>query len=161
LDVLSGVQTGAGTPVLYRSPDGVTWTRVGGTLGTGSPELSAFIQGPGRYALYSEPAAPVGGTTVSDLHMAPRVFSPTGTYADRELAIGFDLGRSGPVTVRVYNRAGRLVREVTSGTEMGPGANVVRWDGRDRGGVYVADGIYLVTVEALGFTRRGTLAVVR
>jgi flagellar hook assembly protein FlgD len=44
---------------------------------------------------------------------------------------------------------------------MGAGANLVRWDGRDRSGAYVADGIYLVTVEALGETRRNTLAVVK
>jgi flagellar hook assembly protein FlgD len=65
------------------------------------------------------------------------------------------------VTVRVYNRAGRLVREVVAGQSFGPGANLVRWDGRDREGSVVADGIYLVTVEALGQTRTQTLAVVR
>ena len=89
------------------------------------------------------------------------MFSPTGGYADGEVGIGFTLGQSGSVTVRVYNRAGWMVREVASGVALGPGANLVRWDGRDRDGSVVADGLYLVSVEALGRTETRTLAVVR
>ena len=81
--------------------------------------------------------------------------------ANDHVAIGFSSCCSAPVTVRIYNRAGRLVSEVVSGRTMGAGANIIRWDGRERGGLYVADGIYLVTVEALGQTRRNTLAIVR
>ena len=44
---------------------------------------------------------------------------------------------------------------------MPPGANLAHWDGRDREGSIVTDGLYLVTVEALGQTRTSTLAVVR
>jgi flagellar hook assembly protein FlgD len=77
------------------------------------------------------------------------------------VAIGFTLGRSAPVTARVYNRAGRLVREVVSGEKMGPGSALLRWDGRDHTGITVADGLYLVTVEAMGHTQRKTIAVVK
>jgi hypothetical protein len=58
-------------------------------------------------------------------------------------------------------RAGRLVRTVAERESFGAGANLVRWDGRDRDGVLVEDGIYLVTVAALGETRTQTLAVVK
>ena len=57
--------------------------------------------------------------------------------------------------------AGRLVQEVVAGQAFGAGANLVRWNGRDREGHLVPDGPYVVTVEALGETRRGPLAVVR
>jgi hypothetical protein len=53
------------------------------------------------------------------------------------------------------------MREVVAGETLLPGANLVRWDGRDRDGGVVEDGLYMVTVEALGQTRRNALAVVR
>jgi flagellar hook assembly protein FlgD len=93
--------------------------------------------------------------------VTPRVFSPRGAFASDEAAISFSLGRSGPVTVKVYNRAGRLVREVTSGQQMNAGANLVRWDGRDSAANIVQDGVYLVVVEALGQKETETLAIVR
>jgi flagellar hook assembly protein FlgD len=77
------------------------------------------------------------------------------------VAISFTLGRAGPVTAKVYNRAGRLVDELVSGLQMNAGANVVRWDGRDVDGAEVPDGLYLVAVEALGERQVQTLAVVR
>jgi hypothetical protein len=77
------------------------------------------------------------------------------------LAIAFVMGRAGSVSVKVFNRGGRLVREVAKGESMGEGANLVRWDGRDRDGTPVGSGVYLVTVEALGETRTQTLAVAK
>jgi len=65
------------------------------------------------------------------------------------------------VTVKVYNRAGRLVREVVSGQQMNAGANLVRWDGRDSNSNQVEDGLYLVVVEALGDKKVETLSIVR
>ena len=79
----------------------------------------------------------------------------------REIAIGFTLGRPAAVTVKVFSRAGRLMREVTSDAPMSSGANLVRWDGRDRDGAIVDDGLYLVTVEALGQKQVQALAIVR
>jgi len=145
---------------VYESSNGSAWQRLGGTPEQG--KLSLAVRGPGRYALFAEAAPPSGGAaSLSALTFTPRVFSVANRFANDHVAIEFALGRSAPVTVRIYNRAGRLVNEVISGQTMGAGANLVRWDGRDRGGVYVADGIYLVTVEALGQTRKNALAVVR
>jgi hypothetical protein len=101
-----------------------------------------------------------GGAALSDLSFTPRVFSPRGGYASARLGIGFTLGRRGAVTVRVYNRAGRLMREVMAGRTLEPGANLVWWDGRDSGGGVVEDGLYVVTIEALGQSRKNALAVV-
>ena len=53
------------------------------------------------------------------------------------------------------------MRQVASGLALGPGANLVRWDGRDRDGAPVRAGMYVVTVEALGETKTEALAVVR
>ena len=75
------------------------------------------------------------------------------------MAIAFNPARVSVVAVKVYSRAGRLVREVVSGEVLGPGASLVCWDGRDREGEIVQDGLYLVVVDALGETRKRTLAI--
>jgi ligand-binding sensor domain-containing protein len=152
---------GGGSFSLYLFPEGGDWQRLGGTVDHDTHTISAAITQEGIYALFSEESVPVTGTGLSEISMSPRVFSPTGAFANEEVAISFSLGRSGPVTVKVYNRAGRLVKEVASGKPMNPGANLVRWNGRDSDGGLVPDGLYLITVEALKDKQVKTLAVVR
>jgi len=147
-------------PALFFSGDGLEWLHSGGTFDAQSRRLAATIREPGRYAVFAGSAS-VGAGVLSALSLVPRVFSPQGGFAARDVAIGFTLGRAGPVTIRVYNRAGRLVRTVIGGLPLEAGANLVRWDGRDEDAAIVPDGIYLVAVEALGETQRRTLAVVR
>ncbi len=53
------------------------------------------------------------------------------------------------------------MRTVADDLSLGPGANLLRWDGRDRDGAVVRPGVYVVSVEALGEIRTETLAVVR
>ena len=116
---------------------------------------------PGRYALFADSSVITGSGTLAELAFTPRVFSPSGGFANTEVGISFTLGRPAPVTVRVYSRSGRLIREVVAGQAMNAGGNLMRWDGRDRNGGFAVDGIYLVTVEALGHTERKMLAVVK
>ena len=44
---------------------------------------------------------------------------------------------------------------------MGAGANLIYWDGHDSNGRIVADGLYLVAVEALDKRQVKTVSVVR
>jgi hypothetical protein len=150
-----------GTLALYVFGADSTWQRVGGTVDASTQHISSPLIEPGRYAVFVETAVVPGTRTLSALSVTPRVFSPRGAFASEEAVISFTLGRSGPVTVKVYNRAGRLVREVTSGQQMNAGANLVRWDGRDSDSNLVQGGLYLVVVEALGQKRTSTIAVVR
>jgi hypothetical protein len=143
----------------YVSDAGSEWQRLGGTEDDSSGSLAVPISAPGRYAAYEDAGGAPGEAGISS--MTPRVFSPTGGFADSQVSIGFSLGRSGPVSVRIYNRAGRLVREVLSEVPLCAGANLVRWDGQDRDGHLVEDGIYLVSIEAQGKKQVKTLAVVR
>jgi hypothetical protein len=149
------------TLAVYFSCGDNTWLRVGGTLDGPLECISCAVSEPGRYAVYTEGDGISGPSTLSDLSVTPRVFSAQGGFAASEVAISFTLGRPGPVTVKVYNRAGRLVREVASGQHMNAGANLVRWDGRDFQANLVQAGVYLVVVEALGQKETNTLAVVR
>lgn len=152
----------AGTPLaVYAAGADSVWRRVGGTFAAGDSTLRLSFDAPGRFAVFVEAAAaPPGARMLSALSLTPRAFSPRGNFSDTRIAIGFTLGRAAPVTVKVYNRAGRLVREVASGLALGAGANLVYWDGRDRDGDMAREGLYVVTVEALDEKQTQTLAVV-
>ena len=137
-----------------------TWQYLGGAPVAAGAPLSVPLSAPGRYALFTGGTA-AGTTGLGPISLAPRAFSPGGTFGSREVAIGFALGRPGNVDVTVFNRAGRMVRSVASGLSMPGGSGVVRWDGRDRDGHVVEEGLYIVTVEALGERQTRTLAVLR
>ena len=77
------------------------------------------------------------------------------------MAISFGLARPGRVSVRIYNRAGRLVNDVAEREPMNAGQNLIRWDGRDEDGEIVPDGIYVVSMEAGGRKETKTFSVVR
>ena len=141
---------------VYDSVSAAGWQRLGGTIECGAISLS--VDRPGRYAVFRDSGPLVGGRTLAGLAFTPRVFSPS---TSNGVGIAFTLGQGAPVTIRVYSRSGRLLREVATERMMNAGENLVRWDGMDRNGGPVADGLYLVTVEALGRTLRQTLAVAR
>ena len=157
----AGASIAAGTLALYRSPDGTHWERLGGTVDPSTKSISLAVSAPGRYALFADNGAGAGTATLSPIAFTPRVFSPSGAFADKEVGISFSLGKAAPVTVRVYSRSGRLIREVAEGLQLNAGANLLHWDGRDGNGGYAVDGLYLVTVEALGHTETKNLAVVK
>jgi hypothetical protein len=150
-----------GALALYVFGADSTWRRLGGTVDASAKRITCAISEPGWYAIYGEAAGVSGPSTLSDVVVTPRVFSPRGAFASEEAAISFTLGRSGPATVKVYNRAGRLVREVAEGGRMNAGANLVRWDGRDGDAELAPAGLYFITIEALGETKSKTVSIVR
>jgi hypothetical protein len=150
-----------GTLALYILGADSTWQRVGGTVDASTQHISSPLREPGRYAIYADAGGMLGPSTLSNIAVTPRAFSPRGSFANEEASISFTLGRSGSVTVKIYNRAGRLVHEIASGRPMNAGANLVRWDGRDSNADLVPSGLYFVTIEALGETKSKTVSVVR
>lgn len=145
---------------IYQSGSDGVWRHKGGTVES-SGRITTTITEPGRFAVYAESTPLAGGGGIARISMTPRVLSRSGGFSRSEVAIGFELARAGAATVTIYNRAGRLVKEVASGIAAGTGANIVRWDGRNREGDPVVDGLYLIVVDALGETKTATLAVVR
>jgi len=144
------------------SSSGGEWFRLGGTVDESRAVLSLAITSPGHFAMYSGSTGASGSPPgLSSVSLTPKVFSPTGTYANSEARIGFTLGQAGPVSVSVFNRAGRLVKEIVSGLPMNAGTNLVSWNGRDRSDRVVPVGLYIVTVEALGDRQTQALSVVR
>ncbi|HEX7877860.1 MAG TPA: two-component regulator propeller domain-containing protein, partial [Candidatus Eisenbacteria bacterium] len=156
-----GMREGNDSAVLHRSSDGgQSWTLVGGSPDAAGRRLVAIIDAPGRYALLPAGTAPVPSGGLSDPDLIPRVFRPGGGSPDG-VSISYRLDGSAPATVRVFNRAGRLVRELAEDAPMGGGVNVLHWDGRDLDGGYVTGGLYLVRVESGGESRVKPLVVLR
>jgi hypothetical protein len=61
--------------------------------------------------------------------------------------IAFSIDRRGPVSLRIYDIAGRLVRTLVSGSRPA-GAYRETWDGLDASGARVASGIYFYRLES-------------
>ncbi|MBE0566707.1 MAG: hypothetical protein IH621_12145 [Krumholzibacteria bacterium] len=66
--------------------------------------------------------------------------------------IGFSLDRPGPVRLRVYDVAGRLVRTLHDGGLLAAGSHQVVWDGSHDTGQPAAAGVYYYRLEAGGRT---------
>jgi hypothetical protein len=66
--------------------------------------------------------------------------------------LNFHLGKPGPVTVKIHDVAGRMVRELDMGL-LPAGRHEVRWDGRDSRGRIVVGGVYFLSLR----TSRGEL----
>jgi hypothetical protein len=70
--------------------------------------------------------------------------------------ITWDMRKPGPVDLRIFDSAGRLVRELARGGIHGAGRRVVPWDGRDAQGNPVAAGVYYcrLAIDSRGEVRR-------
>ncbi len=86
----------------------------------------------------------------------PNPFNPSTT-------ITFDVGPAGatkPVTLRVYDSAGRQVRTLCDGP-LAAGRHLVAWDGRNDGAQAVASGVYFYRLEVEGEAFEDRLVLVR
>lgn len=84
----------------------------------------------------------------------PNPFNPATT-------IRFDLAAPGPVTLDVYDVAGRQVRSLLARESLAAGQHSVLWDGRDGSGRPAAAGIYLVRLQTAGGGYTGKIALVK
>ena len=75
-------------------------------------------------------------------------------------AIPLRLPRAAEVRLRVFDDAGRLVRDLSPGP-MAAGVRVVRWDGRDETGARVAAGLYWVQARAPEWQSRIRVVIAR
>ena len=87
--------------------------------------------------------------------------SPAGAGYAQGANIAFTLGSAAPVTVRIHDAAGRQVRILSSGVRKDAGAQVMHWDGTRGGGLAVANGLYLITVEVPGAKATQKVAFIR
>ena len=85
----------------------------------------------------------------------PRPTPPSPNPTHGTIRLSFDLPRSGPARLEVFDLSGRRVGQVMDAT-LAPGRYVRAWDARDASGRAVASGLYLVRLRASGgeVTRR-------
>lgn len=90
-----------------------------------------------------------GSRLMINVAAQPRLFTPNGDGVNDETRIHCDLVRlvdAAPLTVRVFDLAGRRVRTLFAG-ERGGGSFAVAWDGTDAADRRVPPGIYLFRVH--------------
>jgi endonuclease I len=87
----------------------------------------------------------VGGhDLLTSLRLRPAAPNPFVTST----SFAYELARSGPVTLGVFDVTGRRVRALASGATQAAGTHSLAWDGRDDAGAPVAAGLYFVRLEA-------------
>lgn len=99
-------------------------------------------------------SVPTTVPTAFALHTAtPNPFNPSTT-------IRFDLPRSGPTELAVYDVAGRWVRTLVRDT-LDAGSHSVVWTGRDDRGQPVASGVYLYRLVSGSEVRNGRMVLLK
>jgi flagellar hook assembly protein FlgD len=63
--------------------------------------------------------------------------------------IRYRLGTGGPVSLRIFDVSGRLVRSLFEG-QQGAAEHRLPWDGRDDAGLQVPSGVYFYRLNAAG-----------
>jgi hypothetical protein len=89
----------------------------------------------------TNPVTVSSGTTgrLTLRHNQPNPFNP-------RTVIAFELPSAGPVTLRIFDANGRLVRTLVN-AQLPPDLHTVEWDGRDDSGESVGSGIYMYQLE--------------
>jgi len=147
---------------IYLNRDGVldtvpSWTYDSPTVGTAIafgdlngdqwPDLVVGNSGePSVKVFFAQPpltATPAPASGLRFVGAAPNPFNP-------RTEIAFELPASVRVSLSVYDAAGRRVRTLVAGEDMGVGRHAVRWDGCGDGGRRLPSGSYLCRLEAGG-----------
>ncbi len=138
-----------GTALAFGDLNGDQWPDL--VVGnSGEPCVKVF------YAVPSTTPVPADATPRAVvLHgAAPNPFNPRTTVA-------FTLAAAGPVTLRIHDAAGRLVRVLADGIDLSAGRQEIVWDGRDDAGRGAPSGSYLAHLETAGTTLTCKLMLTR
>jgi photosystem II stability/assembly factor-like uncharacterized protein len=67
-----------------------------------------------------------------------------------QTVLNYQLAKSSPVQLSVYNSAGQLIKVLESGQMVSSGSHQSVWDGKDMRGAVAGSGVYFVCFEARG-----------
>jgi hypothetical protein len=136
--------------------------------------LSTWSAGAYRVAVHARSTYPHGSTSTVEMPItlasggspalpgrltllgnSPNPFNPVTT-----IRFAVPAGARRDYSVRVYDVAGRLVRELAAG-QIGAGQHDVRWDGTDDHGAPVSSGVYLYRVSVGRETLNGKMVLLK
>ncbi len=109
-----------------------------------------------QYTNCTTDEAPEGTTAPAAFTVEPSQPNPVRSSA----VLRFALPAAGPVSVELFDAAGRMVRNLSPGS-LAAGVHSVQWDGRDDAGHTAASGMYYYRVRANGQEVTRKLMVVR
>lgn len=147
---------------IFRSKDESKWIGIGGYLSRSGDTLTVAtaIQEFGRYAVRNERLEVE--EAVTKMNIQPRIFTPSGGGRGfgEQAGISFTLQQETPITLKIYNLAGRLVKVLAENQTMNAGRHVIEWNGRDNGEGICPSGLYIITMEAESRMETKTVAIV-
>ena len=134
--------------------------------GIASDPYYYFVQAVGANSAESGPseaASAVGrATSVETRERVARALAASYPNPFRSgTEIVFALDTTAPVTLRIFNQLGQLVRTLADGKVSGPGTLGYEWDGTDSGGAQVASGMYFFVLDTGDRRLTGSVARVR
>lgn len=134
-------------------PDGFTRLEVTETEAVANDQWFYIFADDFYFGLDTSTAVP--GAAAAAARLLPNVPNPFNPATQ----LRFELDAPAPVTIRVYDTAGRQLRVLGSGETFAAGSHALRWDGRDAAGRALPSGVYLYRLEAGGIaeSRRMTL----
>ena len=109
---------------------------------------------------YAELTSGVAGEPIANAGYTVRLYPVSPNPVSGNARFSFDLAAQGVVSLGVYDVAGRLVARVVDGT-MPAGSHSVSWNGTDRGGRRVANGVYFVRLDTESISQTRRLTVIR
>lgn len=134
---------------LYRFSEGASsWEEMGGT----TSETSIRLQGIDHFSRWTageKGLMPVSSDPVAVLPLVLELHAAFPNPFHSSTRIGFDVPVQTRVLVSVHDVAGRLIRTLSARDETA-GRHEVHWDARDDRGGRVANGVYIVRLEANG-----------
>jgi hypothetical protein len=86
-------------------------------------------------------------------HASPNPFNPV-------TKIAYSIREAGPVTIEVYNVAGRVVRTLLN-NELDAGSGYVMWNGTTDSGEKCASGVYFYRIQAPGFEASNKMVMLK
>ena len=102
-----------------------------------------------------------GATGAPRLPGETQLHAPVPNPFNPRTTVSFDIAVAGPVTIRIYDSKGRMVRTILDGVPHEPGSYQEIWNGKDYNGRSVASGVYHVRFEAPGKVQAQSVTLIR
>ena len=144
----SGFVSGGYYIMLSPLPKGLHTIRFGGSVGD-PPFFTLDI----TYHLLVAPPEEAGPGPILASVM-PNPLNP-------EAMLRYQIPKTGPVTIGIYDLSGRLVRTLVDGESQAAGAHAVTIDGRDAHGRKLASGVYFYRVQATEASVDGRFTIMK